>query len=29
MITRNTKFNRLVFVIVMIIAILWAALKMN
>jgi len=29
MITRNTKFNRLVFVIVMIIAILWAALEMN
>ena len=29
MITRNTKFNRLVFVIVMIIAILWAVLEMN
>ena len=29
MITRNTKFNRLVFLIVMIIAILWAALEIN
>lgn len=29
MITRNTKFNRIVFAIVMIIAILWVALELN
>jgi hypothetical protein len=29
MITRNTKFNRIVFLIVMIVAILWAVIEIN
>lgn len=29
MITRNTKFNRIVFLMVMIVAILWAVIEIN
>ena len=29
MITRNTKFNRIVFLIVMILAILWTVIEIN